>query len=694
MKERSTLILNKLLVSKFPIPLKRFESDFNVGSRTIRNDISAINDFLAERDFPLIVSKRTQGLSLQLTEGQERQLKTELEIDEANDFLNREERHLDLLLDLAFGEESVFLNKKEMIYGVSKSTIDEDMRQLRQFLKTYSIDVVSHPKDGLLFEGKESSIRVMLFTIVSQELAKSHNHLEGIKSKIINRYIPEELLQKLEAIFDLTISDREDSLYRTYFNLFTAIWILRLTFGHYTNESQDEEGDFHLPEPLTHYLKRVRQVFPFPVSKVEKNYIAFILKTFNMQVTDNPSNWLQLQMLVIQLIHFVEEKTKIPFNQKEAQLQKGLYHHMIGMVARVENGIQLTNPLTDRIKHSYDTIYLAVKSFSERLSKLFKNEIIDDEIAFLTIHFSTALSEINQASRGAFRAVVVCNQGVATGKLLAENLKEFFNIDILAILNSREIDVIQKLDVDLVFSTIEMDYRAKPLLVLDSIIQEDTKQRIQQFLNLHQDKQTIITKNTDFTQLFMDILRVMEEGQTVDQNTYKHIEELFQRNHLKINKREVQPMIEDILTDDKILICQDKTQWRDAIKFVAKPLKEQGIISSDYIDAMIKSVEEYGPYIVIAPGLALAHARPDDGAKQLGLSLAIFEEPVLFEDEDQEDKSVQVVFCLSAIDAFSHLNVMKSLVNLMRDTDKIEQLSQARDIATVKHILFHKKEEN
>ncbi|MEY8463631.1 BglG family transcription antiterminator [Streptococcus merionis] len=694
MKERSTLILNKLLTSKFPIPLKRFETDFSVSARTIRNDIAAINEFLAEKGFPLIFSVRSQGITLHLTAEQECQLKTELEIDDATDFLNRDERHLDMLLDLAFGKEKVFLYKKERFYQISKSTMDEDMRQFRQLLKPYQIDVVSHPKDGLLFKGQESAIRVMLFTIISQELVKSHEHLEGVKSRIINRYLPEKILVKLDGIFDFTISKREASLYRTYFNLFTAIWMLRLTSGHYINEDQGEVVDISLSEWLELYLTQINREFSLSISKIEKNYIAFILKTFNMQEAANPNNWLQLQMLVIQLIHFVEEKTKIPFSQKERQLQKALYNHMIGMVARVKNGIQLTNPLTDRIKHSYGVIYLAVKEFSKQLSQLFQLEIIDDEVAFLTIHFSTALSEINQANHGTYRAVVICNQGLATGKLLAENLKEFFNIEILAILNSREIDIIQKLDVDLVFSTIEIDYQAKPLLVLDSIIQEDTKVRVQQFLTLHKDKQIITAKSSDFTQLFMDILKIMEEEGPVSKITYEQVQALFQKNHLRINKREVQPMIEDILTDDKIMICQEKTEWRGAIKYVSNPLKEQDIITDAYIVAMIKSVEEYGPYIVIAPGLALAHARPDDGAKQLGLSLAIFEEPVLFESEDQEDQEVYVIFCLSAVDAFSHLNVMKSLVNLMRDTDKIERLSQARDIETVKNILFHSKEEN
>ena len=57
-----------------------------------------------------------------------------------------------------------------------------------------------------------------------------------------------------------------------------------------------------------------------------------------------------MQILTIQLIDFVEQETEIPFNMKDNILQQGLYQHMVSMVARVKNNIQLTNPLTERIK--------------------------------------------------------------------------------------------------------------------------------------------------------------------------------------------------------------------------------------------------------------------------------------------------------------------------------------------------------
>ena len=75
----------------------------------------------------------------------------------------------------------------------------------------------------------------------------------------------------------------------------------------------------------------------------------------------------------------------------------------------------------------------------------------------------------------------------------------------------------------------------------------------------------------------------------------------------------------------------------------------------------------------------------------MGLSLTIFETPVSFGVE--EEQQVQIVFCLSAIDSFSHLNIMKSLVSLIQNEEKIDELGKARDVETVKQILFHSKEE-
>ena len=148
-------------------------------------------------------------------------------------------------------------------------------------------------------------------------------------------------------------------------------------------------------------------------------------------------------------------------------------------------------------------------------------------------------------------------------------------------------------------------------------------------------------------------------------------------------------MLQDILRDKNIILNQECEDWKEVIEQVSLPLVKEQVIEARYIDAMIKSVEEYGPYIVIGKHLALAHARPEDGVNKLGISVMTLKEPIKFGNE--ENDPVKIVFCLAAVDSYSHLNIMKSLVELINDKQKVERLIHADNLAIFKQELFENK---
>ena len=51
--------------------------------------------------------------------------------------------------------------------------------------------------------------------------------------------------------------------------------------------------------------------------------------------------------------------------------------------------------------------------------------------------------------------------------------------------------------------------------------------------------------------------------------------------------------------------------WEDAVRQAGALLEKAGAIAPAYTQAMVDMVREMGPYIVIMPGVALAHARPE-----------------------------------------------------------------------------------
>jgi mannitol/fructose-specific phosphotransferase system IIA component (Ntr-type) len=71
--------------------------------------------------------------------------------------------------------------------------------------------------------------------------------------------------------------------------------------------------------------------------------------------------------------------------------------------------------------------------------------------------------------------------------------------------------------------------------------------------------------------------------------------------------------------DNRVMIVESVKDWVEAVKLSGSLLAVDGIVEERYINAMVEVIKELGPYAVIAPGVAIPHARPEDGAKEIGL---------------------------------------------------------------------------
>ncbi|SUB70258.1 Mannitol-specific cryptic phosphotransferase enzyme IIA component [Pluralibacter gergoviae] len=80
-------------------------------------------------------------------------------------------------------------------------------------------------------------------------------------------------------------------------------------------------------------------------------------------------------------------------------------------------------------------------------------------------------------------------------------------------------------------------------------------------------------------------------------------------------------MLETWLHDDTIRVQESAQSWQQALAICAAPLLESNTIRPEYLTAIVNEHNRLGPYYVLAPGLAMPHARPEEGALGLGLSL-------------------------------------------------------------------------
>lgn len=141
----------------------------------------------------------------------------------------------------------------------------------------------------------------------------------------------------------------------------------------------------------------------------------------------------------------------------------------------------------------------------------------------------------------------------------------------------------------------------------------------------------------------------------------------------------------ELVTDDRIRLRVGADTWEAAVAAAAEPLVSDGSIDAAYVDAIVAAALEYGPYFVLAPSVALAHARPDGSVHRLAISVATITPPVAFGSDNNDP--VGVVVCLAAPDADTHLEALRSLVAIIGDPDRVARIEQATTVTELRDLL-------
>ena len=137
---------------------------------------------------------------------------------------------------------------------------------------------------------------------------------------------------------------------------------------------------------------------------------------------------------------------------------------------------------------------------------------------------------------------------------------------------------------------------------------------------------------------------------------------------------------------DQTITLQDRVEnWPQALEICARPLLEMNVIAPEYITAIVEQHHKLGPYYVLAPGLAMPHARPEEGAKGLGLSLLKLQQGVAF--GAGEFDPVDVIVMLAAPDKPSHIEMISALAELFSSDEDMAELHGANTLEEIKAII-------
>jgi PTS system ascorbate-specific IIA component len=122
--------------------------------------------------------------------------------------------------------------------------------------------------------------------------------------------------------------------------------------------------------------------------------------------------------------------------------------------------------------------------------------------------------------------------------------------------------------------------------------------------------------------------------------------------------------------------------WEAAVRAANEILVRSGAVERAYGGAMIEMIKSEGPYVVIAPGVALPHARPSALVHRTELSMLLLREPVAF--GHPENDPVTMVVALAALDSSAHIQALAALAGAIADPARLAKIltsSSALDAA-------------
>lgn len=128
------------------------------------------------------------------------------------------------------------------------------------------------------------------------------------------------------------------------------------------------------------------------------------------------------------------------------------------------------------------------------------------------------------------------------------------------------------------------------------------------------------------------------------------------------------------LFDDRYVqyVEQEIKSWKDLIQLAGQPLLEDGFIAQAYIDQIIATCIEKGPYMNIGSNIVLAHARPLPSTKQDVMALLLTKEPVALLNDSAHTARLWIF--LATPDDKSHMDLIQKLAALLMNADRMQRV--------------------
>lgn len=433
----------------------------SVSDRTIRSDVGKINDFYG---FNLIQSNRREGYRLSKGEMTAKTIETPLSMaipQTAN------ERALFLLKHLLVSKKEINLISFQQQVFISESTLENDLKKVRQILLDYPSLKLLRSKNILSLKGIEDEKRHLYKTLLSKET----------KGNFLNLTTISTLFSKLDL---MTIKSKFDGVCRHYhyrvreidipmMMLHIGIGIERMLNRNfvslpYHDAELQNSVEYQIAE---NFYKQISQSLPIELKKEEIVLLAILLgnrnanfSKLNVAYTDDQS----IKSLVTEILTVLASQYDINF-YKDEHLRSGLERHLRGLINRQKNQLTVQNPYRQELKRHYPLIFDMAVRLGEIIEEKMHFTICENKNAFLAIHLGASYDTSRNDSK--YRTVIIHPDEKGSNSQFVAKLESRFKGDIalIAHLSYFEESLVQDLNPDLILTSLPLSHSLNILTV-------------------------------------------------------------------------------------------------------------------------------------------------------------------------------------------------------------------------------------
>ncbi|WLR52512.1 BglG family transcription antiterminator [Bacillus tianshenii] len=703
--ERCTVILSKLIQAEEEyVSIKQLTETLGVSRRTLYYDFEKINSWLSDHQLKPISRVARKGLYLE-KETKQRVSQLINHVDDWQYNYTKNERQLLMIIEILTSKTEVFTTNLTDLTKVSRGTIASDLKELKEMLsEMFNLTLAFHRFKGYKVSGREFDQRKAFTHSLDQLLVQWE--WKEILEKFPTLFHPQddkELIKERQQILSM-ISASEQSLgieltseMLSWLALQLLILKQRVQAGHPIVIDDDEKEalkdtqEYQAAEELLTQFKE-RAKITIPADEVYFITIHLLGAKVNYSNFDMDKNreMKRLKQVVLLMVNDFENYACIMFKEKK-ELVRTLFMHVKPAYYRIKYGVTKSNNVADSVSMKYPEIFKLTEKVVEHLEKLLHQRVSKSEIAYIAMHFGGWMKREGKTPLPRTRAIIVCENGIGTSAILRGQLEHLLStVDIVDNISLRQYQQ-KNYDVDVIFSTSPIKENHVPVIMVNPILTDAEKESLLMRFNAFKPRRNP-TKTSISTML--DVIRRYADIKD-DKQLRIELERLLRESPTMFPKEYEKPMLNELLTDEMIQVIPRVKNWEDAIQEASKPLIEKNYITEKYVRAMIDNINNLGPYIVIAPKIAIPHARPEEGVNRLGMSLLLVEESVKFSEDAKHDANLIIV--LAAIDNETHLKALSQLTDLLSDEKSLNQLlkikSSEEGVELINNHLYSHEEE-